>query len=81
MQLIIPKEDILKQLLLQLSSNFLLSKAEEYVVTDYLDITLEACEYNFKCSDNKYFKSVGGGGNIQSLPYGTIYDIPVLSVT
>lgn len=68
MHLIIPKEDILKQLFLQLSSNFLVNKVDENIVTDYLDITLESCEYNFKRSDNKRFKSSGGNFN----PYHTV---------
>lgn len=55
MQLQIPKQDILAQLIIQLESHFILSNIEKSVITDYLDLALEKCESNFMASSNKYF--------------------------
>lgn len=56
MQLQIPKQDILAQLIIQLESHFILTNIEKSVITDYLDLALEKCESNFFASSNKYFK-------------------------
>lgn len=62
MQLQIPKQDILAQLIVQLESHFILSNIEKTVISDYLDLALEKCESNFWASSNKYFKIDVGGG-------------------
>mgnify|MGYP004648917153 FL=1 len=61
MQLQIPKQDILAQLIVQLESHFILSNIEKTVISDYLDLALEKCESNFWASSNKYFKIDVGG--------------------
>lgn len=61
MQLQIPKQDILAQLIVQLESHFILSNIEKTVISDYLDLALEKCESNFWSSSNKYFKIDVGG--------------------
>lgn len=61
MQLQIPKQDILAQLIVQLESHFTLSNIEKTVISDYLDLALEKCESNFWASSNKYFKIDVGG--------------------
>lgn len=61
MQLQIPKQDILAQLIIQLESHFILTNIEKSVITDYLDLALEKCESNFWASSNKYFFIEMGG--------------------
>lgn len=61
MQLQIPKQDILAQLIVQLENHFLLSNIEKSVISDYIDLALEKCESNFWESSNKYFKIDVGG--------------------
>ena len=61
MQLQIPKQDILAQLIVQLESHFTLSNIEKTVISNYLDLALEKCESNFWASSNKYFKIDVGG--------------------
>ena len=56
MQLQIPKQDILAQLIIQLESHFILTNIEKSVISDYIDLALEKCESNFLASSNKYFK-------------------------
>lgn len=62
MQLQIPKQDILAQLIVQLESHFILNNIEKSVISDYLDLALKKCESNFIASSNKYFKIEMGGG-------------------
>lgn len=61
MQLQIPNQDILAQLIVQLESHFMLSNNEKSVISDYLDLALEKCESNFWASSNKYFFIEMGG--------------------
>ena len=73
MQLQIPKQDILAQLIVQLESHFTLSNIEKTVISDYLDLALEKCESNFWASSNKYFKiDVGGHKNVRFNPYHSV---------
>lgn len=73
MQLQIPKQDILAQLIVQLESHFILSNIEKTVISDHLDLTLEKCESNFWASSNKYFKiDVGGHKNVRFNPYHSV---------
>lgn len=61
MQLQIPKQDILAQLIVQLENHFMLSNNEKSVISDYLNLALEKCESNFWASSNKYFFIEMGG--------------------
>lgn len=61
MQLQIPKQDILAQLIVQLENHFILSNIEKTVISDYLNLALGKCESNFWASSNKYFKIDVGG--------------------
>lgn len=47
MQLQIPKQDILAQLIIQLESHFILTNIEKSVITDYLDLALENVNLTF----------------------------------
>lgn len=69
----IPKEDILKQLILQLESHFLMTAKEKEVITTRFNHVLELCERNFSLSDNKYFRQeVGGARIVRFNPYHSI---------
>lgn len=69
----IPKEDILKQLILQLESHFLLTEEEKIVIESRYDHVLDLCESNFSLSENKYFsKDVGGTRIVRFNPYHSI---------
>lgn len=57
MQLQIPKQDILAQLIVQLENHFILSNIEKTVISDYLNLALGKCESNFWASSNKYFNA------------------------
>lgn len=57
MELTIPKEDILKQLTIQLQSFFLISDEEMDMLTDVFDNVLLRCEPNFT-GTGKYFGQV-----------------------
>ena len=74
MQLQIPKQDILAQLIIQLESHFILTNIEKSVITDYLDLALEKCESNFFASSNKYFKTNMGGHSekVRFNPYHSV---------
>lgn len=73
MQLKIPKQDILAQLIIQLESHFILTNIEKSVITDYLDLALEKCESNFWASSNKYFFiEMGGAKNVRFNPYHSV---------
>lgn len=74
MQLQIPKQDILAQLIIQLESHFILTNIEKSVITDYLDLALEKCEFNFFASSNKYFKTNMGGHSekVRFNPYHSV---------
>lgn len=62
MELTLPKENILKQLIKQLSNFFEITDEDIRVLMSCVDEVLNKCEYNFKHSDNKYYKSRIGGG-------------------
>lgn len=67
------KEDILKQLLHQLESHFLLSDVERQTVKDRFDVALAACEENFKVNENKYFRQIVGGAETARFnPYHSV---------
>lgn len=69
----IPKEDMLKQLLHQLESNFLLSDVEKDTVSERFDFALVACEENFRVNENKYFRqAVGGAEYVRFNPYHSV---------
>ena len=51
----IPKEDILKQLLMQLKSHFFISDEEKTIIESRFDTVLDICEENFYHSENKYY--------------------------
>lgn len=73
MQLQIPKQDILAQLIIQLESHFMLSDIEKSVIFEYLDLALEKCESNFLASSNKYFFiEMGGHKNVRFNPYHSV---------
>lgn len=55
MVFIIPKEEILAQLLMQLKSHFFISEEEKAVIESRFDFALAACEENFSHSENKYY--------------------------
>ena len=58
-----PKENILKQLIKQLSNFFEITDDDIRVLGSCIDEVLNKCEYNFEHSDNKYYISRGGGQN------------------
>lgn len=62
MELTMPKENILKQLVKQLNNFFEISEEDVQVLESCMDEVLNKCEYNFEHSDNKYYKSRIGGG-------------------
>lgn len=73
MQLQIPKQDILAQLIIQLENHFMLSDVEKSVIFEYLDLALEKCESNFLASSNKYFFiEMGGHKNVRFNPYHSV---------
>lgn len=73
MQLQIPKQDILAQLIVQLESHFILNNIEKSVISDYLDLALKKCEYNFIASSNKYFfVEMGGHKIVRFNPYHSV---------
>ena len=61
MELTLPKENILKQLIKQLSNFFEITDDDIRVLGSCIDEVLNKCEYNFEHSDNKYYVSRGGG--------------------
>ena len=61
MVFIIPKEEILAQLLMQLKSHFFISEEEKAVIESRFDFALAACEENFTHSENKYYFVEEGG--------------------
>lgn len=74
MQLQIPKQDILAQLIIQLESHFILTNIEKSVITDYLDLALEKCESNFLASSNKYFK-IDMGGHSEKVRFNPYHSV------
>lgn len=74
MQLQIPKQDILAQLIIQLESHFILTNIEKSVITDYLDLALEKCESNFFASSNKYFK-IDMGGHSEKVRFNPYHSV------
>ena len=62
MELTLPKENILKQLIKQLSNFFEITDEDIRVLMSCIDEVLSKCEYNFEHSDNKYYKSRREGG-------------------
>ena len=69
----IPKEDVLKQLLLQLKSNFFISEEEQSIIGSRFLYALKACEENFSYSDNKYYFIEEGGAKIYRFnPYHAV---------
>lgn len=61
MELTLPKENILKQLVKQLSNFFEIAEEDICLLQSCMDEVLNMCEYNFEHSDNKYYKSRTGG--------------------
>lgn len=51
----ISKEDIVLQLLKQLSNLFIITEEETDLVKEYAEVSFKKCEYNFSQSENKYF--------------------------
>lgn len=69
----IPKEDILAQLLIQLKSQFFITKEEEAVIGERFDYALTACEENFLHSANKYYLTeVRGAKSCRFNPYHSV---------
>ena len=60
MELTLPKNDILKQLVKQLSNFFDISEADIRLLNSRMDEALQKCEYNFGQSDNKYYRTKDG---------------------
>ena len=73
MELTLPKENILKQLIKQLSNFFEIKDDDIRVLGSCIDEVLNKCEYNFEHNDNKYYKSRIGGGvsSILAIRYNT----------
>jgi len=55
----IPKEDIIKGLIRQLTSFFSISAAEKEVIHALSENVLKRCEYNFSNNENKYYSRDG----------------------
>lgn len=70
---ILPQQDILKQLFLQLSSHFLLTEEEENALSAHVCTSLEKREINFGASGSKSFNIVTSQGK-QALfnPYHSV---------
>lgn len=66
MELTLPKENILKQLVKQLSNFFEISEEDIHAIDLSIDDALEKCEYNFEHSGNNYYKSRMGGGKFDA---------------
>lgn len=60
MELTLPKENILKQLVKQLNNFFEISEYDIRALNSAMDEVLLKCEYNFAHSDNKYYKTQEG---------------------
>lgn len=73
MKYIITKEDIIKQLFLQLESHFMMTDEEKIVILDIIDYALIDCEENFVHNDNKYYcDEVGGVKEAIFNPYHSV---------
>ena len=60
MELTLPKENILKQLVKQLNNFFEISEYDIRALNSAMDEVLMKCEYNFAHNDNKYYKTQEG---------------------
>ncbi len=73
MILTIPKEDILKQLLLQLESHFLVTNEEKDILSESIDYALDDCRENFENNSNKYYyKEIDGRREAVFNPYHSV---------
>lgn len=73
MILAISKEDILKQLILQLEAHFLLSDNERALISHYFESALQVCEENFVNNSNKYYYEMKDGNKIAKFnPYHSV---------
>lgn len=70
---IIPKEEILVQLLMQLKSHFFITKEEQTVIKSRFEYAIVSCEKNFSHSENKYyFVEEGGAKYCRFNPYHSV---------
>ncbi len=70
---VIPKEDILKQLILQLESHFLLEEKEKVLLSEFMDYAFEDCRENFEHNSNKYYyKEAEGKREAVFNPYHSV---------
>lgn len=70
----IHKENILRQLLIQLESHFILSENEKDGVAKYFDTALNSCESNFRAVNNKYYVVADKKGELDAFfnPYHSV---------
>ena len=64
MELLLPKDTLLKLLVTQIKFHFLISSEEEILLEKYLQSALDKCEINFLSSRNKYFVRDMVGGKL-----------------
>ena len=73
MELLLPKDTLLKLLVTQIKFHFLISSEEEILLEKYLQSALDKCEINFLSSRNKYFVRDMGGQIIAHFnPYHSV---------
>ena len=70
---IIPKEEILAQLVMQLKSHFFITEEENAVIESRYECAIAACEENFSHSENKYYLAeVEGVKSCRFNPYHSV---------
>lgn len=70
---IIPKEEILAQLILQLRSHFYISEEEATIIEARFDFAVSMCEENFTHSKNKYYLTeIDGTKDCRFNPYHSV---------